>query len=301
MSTSAPAELRPGSPAVWWLACRPATLWAAVAPVLVGVACAGSAGGFAALPACAALFGAVFLQIGTNFANDLFDFRKGADTSERLGPLRAAQAGLLTVRQLALGTAAAFVAATLCGLYLAAVAGWPVVAVGLASIAAGIGYTGGPRPLGYLGLGDIFVFAFFGVIAVTMTAYVQMLFVPPAAWISSLGVGALSTAILVVNNLRDRSTDAVAGKRTLAVRFGVGFTRFEYFALVLGAFAIPPALLLAGEGVGPLLALLSLPLALPQLKLMATGAGKELNPALGGTARLLLVYCVLLAAGLSLP
>lgn len=298
MSGEAATGLKPGSLAVWWLACRPATLWAAVAPVLVGVACASSAGGFSSGPAAAALCGAIFIQIGTNFANDLFDFRKGADTSERLGPVRAAQAGLLTVRQLALGTALAFGAATLCGVYLAVIAGWPVIVVGLASIAAGIGYTGGPRPLGYLGLGDVFVFAFFGVIAVTMTAYVQMLAVPRSAWIASLGVGALSTAILVVNNLRDRPTDEVAGKKTLAVRFGEGFARVEYFLLVAGAFLVPPALLSVEGRLAPLLAMLCAPLAVPQLGLMKSGVGRELNPALGGTARLLLIYCVLLSLGL---
>lgn len=292
-----PQSLRPGSVAVWWLACRPATLWAAVAPVVVGAACAASAGGFAARPVVAAMLGAIFIQIGTNFANDLFDFRKGADTSERLGPVRAAQAGLLTERQLGVGTGLAFLAATLCGVYLTAAAGWPVVAVGVASIAAGIGYTGGPRPLGYLGLGDVFVFVFFGVIAVTMTAYVQMLEVPRSAWISSVGVGALSTAILVVNNLRDRSTDEVAGKRTLAVRFGERFARIEYFLLLATAFLVPWALLLSERHPGPLLALACLPLAIPQVRTMRVGSGRELNPALGGTARLLLVYCLLLAVG----
>ncbi len=291
----------PGSPAAWVLAMRPATLWAAVAPVLVGSACAAAVGGFWWPAATAALLGATFIQIGTNFANDLFDYRKGADTEHRLGPVRAAQAGLLTERNLTVGTALAFGAATLAGLYLTIVAGPAIVVIGVLSIASGLAYTGGPRPLGYVGLGDVFVFVFFGLVAVVATTWVQTASMPEVSWWAAVGVGCLSTCILVVNNLRDIGTDAVAGKRTLAVRFGPRFARAEYVALFTLAFAAPVAAWWRGAAtVGACLALLALPLGVPQLRRVLREEGSALNPALGGTARLLLVYCVLFSTGLVL-
>ena len=290
----------PGSAGAWRLATRPATLWAAVAPFLVGTACAQTIDGFSWGPALAALFGAVLIQIGTNFANDLFDFQKGADTEDRLGPVRAAQAGLLSERQLAWGSFVAFLAATFCGLYLTWVAGWAIVAIGVLSILSGLAYTGGPRPLGYLGLGDVFVFVFFGLVAVTATTYVQAGWIPRTAWLCAAAVGGLSTCILAVNNLRDASTDALVGKRTLAVRCGETFVRFEYVALFLLAFVVPIVLAAWGESAWVLLACAALPMGIPQLRRVLKDNGADLNPALGGTARLLLVYCVLLSIGLVL-
>src|SRR5580692_1531577 len=211
---------QPGLLRVWLLACRPATLVAAFVPVAVGAACAVADAHFRAGPALAALLGAVFIQIGTNLANDVYDFERGADTAERLGPTRAVQAGLLTARQVRAGMVVAFGLATLAGAYLVSAAGWPVVAIGVLSVASGIAYTGGPYPLGYHGLGDVFVMAFFGFVAVCGTVFVQAHEVPLLAWLAAVPVGAIATAVLVVNNLRDREQDARAGKRTLAVRFG---------------------------------------------------------------------------------
>jgi 1,4-dihydroxy-2-naphthoate octaprenyltransferase len=301
MAASAPR----GGWRVWLLAARPATLSAAIVPVAVGTACAVAAGKFRLGPALGALLGAIFIQIGTNFANDVFDAEKGADTAERLGPTRAVQAGLLSPRQMRAGMAVVFGLAFLIGVYLVAVAGWPLVLIGLASIASGIAYTGGPYPLGYHGLGDLFVLVFFGFVAVCGTAYVQAGAVPLLAWWASVPVGALATAILVVNNQRDRVTDERAGKRTLAVRFGRGGAIAEWLILVAIAQAVP---LLLGLGLVPgippslwrCLPLASLPLVLAPARRVLRADGRELNPALGATARLLLVHGLLFAAGLAL-
>ena len=206
--------------ATWIAAARPKTLPAAVVPVVVGTACAAASGGAAWAPACAALGGAIAIQIGTNFANDVFDAERGADGPDRVGPTRAVAAGLIAPRAMKHAMIAAFAVAIAFGIYLASIGGWPIVAIGIASIAAGIAYTGGPFPLGYHGLGDVFVLAFFGFVAVCGTAFVELGRVPALAIGAAIPIGALATAILVVNNVRDRASDARAGKRTLAVRFG---------------------------------------------------------------------------------
>ena len=289
----------PAGVRVWLLAARPRTLTAAVVPVLVGTAVAAAYGGFRPFPALAALLTAMCIQIGTNFANDFHDFQRGADTHERVGPQRVTQSGLVaprTVRAAALGT---FGVALVIGIYLAVVGGWPILITGLASIAAGWAYTGGPWPFGYHGLGDLFVFVFFGLVATAGTTYVQVHAVPQPAWIAAVPVGALATAILVVNNLRDIATDARAGKRTLAVRLGPDATRVEYVVLLVLAFAAPFVLLpFARPWV--LLPLATLPLAAGPLRLVFRGQGAELNAALGATARLQLAYGALLALGLVL-
>jgi 1,4-dihydroxy-2-naphthoate octaprenyltransferase len=282
---------------VWVLAARPRTLTAAVVPVLAGTAVAAAYGGFRPLPALAALLSAMCLQIGTNFANDYYDFRRGADTSERLGPRRVTQSGLVPPRTVRAAAFGVFAVAFALGIYLAVAGGWPILIVGIASIVSGWAYTGGPWPLGYHGLGDVFVFVFFGLVAVTGTVYVQMRAVPPVAWIAALPVGALATAILAVNNLRDIATDAKAGKRTLAVRIGPAATRMEYVLLLVIAFAAP-FVLWRMVGARALLPLAALPFALRPLRVVFQGAGAALNEALGGTARLQLVYGVLLAAAL---
>src|SRR5689334_5816026 len=205
---------------LWLAAARPRTLPAAVIPVAVGTACARAAGDVAWGPALAALGGSLAIQIGTNFANDVFDAERGADGPDRIGPVRAVSAGLISAAAMKRAMIAAFAVASLFGLYLTVTVGWPIVAIGIASILAGIAYTGGPYPLGYHGLGDVFVMAFFGFVAVCGTTYAQVGFVPCLAWFSAIPVGALATAIIVVNNLRDRPTDERAGKRTLAVRLG---------------------------------------------------------------------------------
>jgi len=281
----------------WLIAARPATLTAAAAPVAVGTACAHAAGGIHWPAALAALIGAFWIQIGTNFANDVFDAEKGADGPQRLGPTRAVAAGLLTAAQMRRGMIVAFALATACGGYLTAIAGWPVVAIGVASVLAGIAYTGGPWPLGYHGLGDVFVMAFFGFVAVCGTAFVQRGAVPALAWWLSVPVGALATAVLVVNNLRDRTTDVHAGKRTLAVRFGRSGAITEYTLLIVLAYGVPALLVADGASLWLLVTLATLPIAHRLLLRVASNDGAALNPLLGATARLLLLHSLLLTAG----
>lgn len=291
----------PGMMTAWKLAARPRTLPAAAAPVLVGAGAAVATRDFAPLPALAALAGALLIQIGANFANDLGDFQRGADTADRLGPTRVTQAGLLTPRQVRNGMIAVFAAATLIGVYLVAVGGWAVVAIGVASIVAAIAYTGGPFPFGYYGLGEVFTFAFFGLAAVCGTYYVQAGQVPAIAWEAAAPMGALAAMILVVNNLRDIETDRVAGKRTLAVRLGRRGAQIEYFALLALAYLMPLVLWVSRVASGwVLLAWLSLPLALPLMRGVLRERGRVLNGILAGTARLELAYGLLLTLGLAL-
>lgn len=283
--------------AVWLAAARPRTLPAAVAPVAVGTACAHAAGGVAWGPAAAALIGALLLQIGTNFANDVFDAEHGADTADRKGPVRAVATGLISARAMRAAMIATFAAAVAVGGYLTAVAGWPVIAIGAASIAAGVAYTGGPWPLGYHGLGDVFVFAFFGLVAVAATAWVQVGAVPALALWLAVPVGAIATAILVVNNLRDRQTDARVGKRTLAVRFGRRFALAEYAALLAIAHAVPVGLALTGRPAIALAAITAPRAVQLFLALVRAEPGPAMNRLLGATAGLLLVQSALLTAG----
>ncbi len=283
------------------MAIRPATLPAAVTPVLVGTAAAWAVGGFRAGPALAALVGALLLQVGANLANDLFDFEKGADNEDRLGPTRVVQAGLLSAAAVRRATALTFFLALVVGLYLVWAAGWVVVAIGLASIAAAVTYTGGPYPLGYNGLGDIAVFGFFGLVAVGGTAYVQAGYVPGLAWVAAIPVGTLVTAILVVNNVRDLPTDAAAGKRTLAVRLGRRAAVAEYALLLTAAYVTPAALFAAGRLDGwVLLPLVTAPLAVHLYRRVARDTGRALNPALGRTAMLGVAFGALFALGIVL-
>jgi 1,4-dihydroxy-2-naphthoate octaprenyltransferase len=285
----------------WWLAMRPATLTASAAPVLVGSGAAWADGVFSFWPALAALLGASLLQVGANFANDVFDFERGADTHDRLGPQRATQQGWITAAQMKRAMWLAFAGATAVGVYLTYVAGWPVFALGLLSIAAAYLYTGGPRPYGYLGLGDLAVFVFFGFGAVAGTYYVQALSVSSLAWIASIPIGALATAILVVNNLRDIETDARANKHTLAVRLGDRPTRRYYLLLLAVAYLAPVWLWWSGRAdPSVLLPLLSLPLAVQLAARMRHDSGLALNGSLVRTARLEVVYGLLFALGLAL-
>jgi 1,4-dihydroxy-2-naphthoate polyprenyltransferase len=290
----------PGPVRAWVMAARPATLPAAIAPVLVGTAVAVHARHFRALPFLAALVAAVLIQIGTNFANDLFDYHKGADTTARLGPVRVTQSGLISARAVAYATALTFGAAVLVGLYLVAVGGLPILLIGLASIAAAILYTGGPWPLGYHGLGDVFVFIFFGLIAVTGTYYVQAGAVGGAAIAAAVPVGLLVTAILVVNNVRDIETDRAAGKRTLAVRLGRRASRVQYALLVALAYAMPLLLWLAHVTSWTFwLPWLTAPLAYRLIRTVSTHAdGPTLNRTLKDTGRLNLLFGLLFAASL---
>ncbi len=282
---------RPGI-GVWLMAARPRTLSAAISPVLVGTAVAYRAGGARALAALLALFASLFIQIGTNFANDYSDFRHGADAN-RVGPTRVTQSGLVAPATVKLAAWLAFGLSALFGGVLAAISGWPILVIGAASVASGWLYTGGPWPLGYHGLGDLFVFVFFGLVATCGTVYAEALRVPRDAWLAGAAVGSLATAILVVNNLRDRETDAHVGKNTLAVKLGARATRVQYVLLLLAPFAIAPAL-------GTFWPLLALPAAVPALRTVLTREGAALNRGLGQTARVQIFYSILLAAGLCL-
>ena len=283
----------------WTLAARPRTLPVSVGPVVVGTAIAFAEDGLRWLPALAALAGALLLQVGSNLANDVFDFERGADGADRIGPPRATQMGLLSPAQMRLGMALVFGAAAAVGLYLVWVAGWPVAVAGALAIAAAIAYTGGPWPFGYRGLGDPAVFLFFGVVAVVGTAYVQTGSFSGSALAASVPVGALASAILVVNNTRDIATDAAAGKRTLAVRLGRAGAIAEYRALVFGAFAALPFYAALGMASWTVMApCVLLPLAVRLERVVSTHTdGPALNEALAGTARLGLLFCVLFAAG----
>ncbi|RDI70507.1 1,4-dihydroxy-2-naphthoate polyprenyltransferase [Halopelagius longus] len=299
----------------WVMAARPQTLPAAAAPVVVGAGVALHDGVFAALPALAAFLGAALIQIGTNFANDYYDAIQGADTEDREGFTRVTAGGLIDPAEVKRAMYLTFAAAVVVGTYLVYVGGVPILVIGLLSVASGIAYTGGPYPLGYHGLGDLFVFVFFGVVAVTGTYYVQAasvlaapfpVGVPPntlplAAVVASLPVAAISTNILVVNNVRDKEEDATTGKRTLAVRFGYGFSRGEFLAMLAVAYLVPLWFLGRPDyGVTVLLPLLSLPYAASVARtVLSETTGDALNPALERTGKLLAMYAVLFAAGLA--
>ena len=281
------------------MAARPRTLPAAIAPVLVGTSLAIRYGTFHPIAFVAALFGAVLIQIGTNLSNDYSDARRGADTDERIGPVRVTAGGLVPPRQVLIATYLTFGAAVLCGAYLIAVAGWALLAVGAASILAGVLYTGGPRPYGYEGLGEVFVFLFFGLVAVTGSYFVQRRGLPWQAFVLAVPVGLLISAILVVNNARDIDTDRRAGKRTLAVRLGRERTRVLFVAMIAVAFVTSWVPWFAGA-LSPWLFVTAAaaPLAIGVIQTVRTHAdGPSLNAALARTAKLALVFCLLLCAG----
>ena len=286
----------------WLLAVRPATLSAAVVPVAVGTALGVRDAAFNPVAFAAALAGALGLQIGTNLANDYFDWQKGADNADRLGPGRVTQSGLIAPGDVLRAAWLCFGFATACGVVLIAIAGWPIAVLGLFSIAAGMLYTGGPMPYGYLGLGDLVCFLFFGVVAVSGSYFVQTGTISASVLAASVPVGLTVTAILIVNNIRDIDTDRVAGKRTLAVMIGRRMARLQYGLFLVGALAAPP--LFALVGVLPLagsLALFSAPFVPPLLRAVSTRVdGPSLNAALRGTARLHLIFGSLFAIGLLL-
>jgi 1,4-dihydroxy-2-naphthoate octaprenyltransferase len=283
----------------WLLAARLRTLPAAAAPVFVGTSVALADDVFDVWRFLCALFGALFIQIGTNLANDYSDARRGADTEDRLGPVRVTAGGLIPPRHVLYGIWASFGIAVLFGTYLIATAGWELLVIGVASIIAGVLYTGGPRPYGYAGMGELFVFLFFGVVAVAGSAFVQLESWPLVAILASIPVGALASAVLVVNNVRDRETDARVGKRTLAVRLGPERGRDLYTGMIVVAYASTLLIAIAHESPWPLLALASFPLALKWNTVVRRHHdGPTLNGALAGTAQLELAFCVLLSAGI---
>jgi len=308
MSTAAAQEkgalaVGAGSPRAWVLATRPHTLPVGVVPVVLGAVAALRLGTVRMGAVLAALAGAMLIQIGTNLANDVFDHEKGADTPDRIGPTRVTQAGLLTARQVRTAMVASFGLAVAVGVYLTWVAGPIIVAIGIASIAAGIAYTGGPYPLGYHGLGDIFVLAFFGPVAVCGTAFVACGRVDAFAVVAGIATGSLATAVLVVNNVRDVNTDRVANKRTLAVRWGRAFGVAEYACLLAAAEILPVALVLAGLAHPAAAAtLVTVPWAVKLVgTLRSSSDGPTLNRCLANTARLLLVHGIIFAVGSAWP
>jgi len=287
--------------AVWVAAARPRTLPAAVAPVLVGSALAWHDGAFSAGAAGLCLAFALLVQIGTNLANDYYDFVKGADTAARVGPRRAVAAGLVAPLTMKRAMAMVFATAFLVGLGLLPWGGWPLLIVGIASIVCGVAYTGGPWPLGYLGLGDVFVFLFFGLVAVCTTYFVQAQAVTADAVLAAIAIGVLAANILVVNNYRDVETDAVAGKRTLAVRFGRGFARLQFTISLLVALAVPLVLLGRGHRPWILLSFAVAPMGWSHVRrLKQSTTPQELIALLGYTGKLLALYSLLFAASLVL-
>ena len=295
------ASVAPGRVATWRLAIRLPTLPAAVAPVLVGTGAAIEADLFSAGPALAALLGALLLQIGANLANDLFDFRKGSDTPDRLGPPRVTQSGLLSEREVLRGALVAFALATACGVYLTSVAGWPIILIGLASIGAALAYTGGPWPFGYHALGDVFTFVFFGLVATVGTYFVQADETATVPWMAAIPMGCSVTAILVVNNLRDIPTDRLSGKNTLAVVMGDRLTRAWFVLLAVGGVAAAALVWPAGASPVVLISLGALvPLVAPLRAVLGGASGAPLNQALKQTARFHLALGALLALGLAL-
>ncbi len=301
VSNPAAPAARPSAASIWWHAARPNTLPAALAGVIVGLGAGLGVGApFRVDTALGCIAVALLLQVLANFANDLSDFRKGADTEARQGPMRVAAAGLVTPRQLEVAIATTIGAAGLVGLWLAYVGGPVLIGLGVLAVVAALAYTGGPWPYGYRGLGEVFVFVFFGLVAVVGTAYLQAGRLDPLFFAASVPVGSLITAILVVNNLRDIPTDRAAGKRTLAVILGERATQAEWLAFVAAAFAVPVLLAIAGRSWALLVTLVAAPVA---VRLWGTVRGfterRELNVALKGTARLALVVAVLFALGLA--
>ena len=290
----------PGRLRAWFLACRPKTLPVSLSPVVVGSAIAWhDTHALLWLPLLAAALGAAFIQIGTNLFNDVGDFLRGTDTPDRLGPKRATAEGWLTPGAVKAGAWLCFALAFLCGIYLVWHGGWPIVAIGLASLAAGWAYTGGPKPIAYGPLGEFFVFIFFGLVAVGGSYYLQTLSLTPTALLAAALVGIHAAAVITVNNYRDHDGDARNGKNTLAVRLGRPATRWFYTAEMLAPYALLP--LLAGLGWPAVLPLLSLPLALRLIRRFHHEApGPAFNAILAATAGLQLIFALLLAAGFTI-
>jgi 1,4-dihydroxy-2-naphthoate octaprenyltransferase len=288
-----------GAVRIWLLAARPKTLPAGIVPVLVAGAMAYGEGGFHLLSFLAPLFGSIMIQVGTNYANDLFDYKKQTDTSERIGPTRVTQAGLATPRQTAIATTIVFTLAFLAGIYLVSRGGWPIVIIGLSSILCGVLYTAGPLALGYIGIADIFVLIFFGPVALGGTYYVQTLEISWPIIIAGIPFGMISTAILVVNNLRDIDTDKKGGKRTLAVRYGRAFAQYQYLIMLVGAAIIPVLMVVTNAAPASLsLTAIYMVFAITPIRTVFNKTdGEILNKILAATGRLLILYGILFSIG----
>jgi 1,4-dihydroxy-2-naphthoate octaprenyltransferase len=282
----------------WMLAIRPKTLPAGAVPVLLGSALAAATGRFRLLPALVALICALGIQVATNFINEIYDYRKGADTAERLGPTRTVAAGIISEKIMIQVSIALLGTVFLLGLYLVYTAGWPIFIIGMLSLLFAWAYTGGPYPIAYSGLGDVFVFIFFGLVAVGGTYYVQALNITLPVLIAAVAPGSFSVNILLVNNIRDITTDRKVGKMTLPARIGGEWARRLYIALTVLAYLVPAILLLYGYSPWGLLSFLSLPLAYRMIKVLYVSEGRELNNVLAGTGKLMTFHGILLSAGL---
>jgi 1,4-dihydroxy-2-naphthoate octaprenyltransferase len=293
--THMPSKLK-----IWIDSTRPKTLAAAVGPVLIGAALAFDAGGLHVITLLTTLAAAVLIQIGTNLSNDYFDYVKGADTEERTGPVRATQAGLVSPAAMLAASVAVFGLAAVLGLYLVFRGGWPILVIGVLSILCGVLYTAGPWPLGYLGLGEIFVLVFFGPVAAGGTYYLQAGSINTVVIVAGLAPGLISTAILAVNNLRDRHTDKLTGKKTLAVRFGKRFGVFEYISCLIMASLVPIVLCWITRGhFGCLISLIALCVAWKSIySVYSKGDEAALcNQVLGDTGKFLVLFSVLFSVG----
>jgi len=302
MSSTMPAPVppRPSPLQAWMLAVRPKTLPAGAVPVLLASALAAADGVFRLLPAVVALVCALGIQVVTNFINEIYDFRKGADTSDRLGPTRTVAAGIISERTMVRVSAALASAVFLLGLILVWIGGWPIFLIGVLSLLFAWAYTGGPFPIAYSGLGDVFVFVFFGLVAVGGTYYVQAFSLPMPVLLAAVAPGAFSVNILLVNNIRDIATDRKVGKMTLPARIGAGAARMLYGVLTVLAYLVPFAVVRLGYPVWCLLSLLSLPLAVNMVRTLFASEGKELNKVLAGTGKVLTVHGLLFSIGLLL-
>lgn len=295
---SVPVSRQPSAFQAWMLAIRPKTLPAGAMPVVLGSALAAADGTFMPLPALVALVCALGIQIATNFINEIYDFRKGADTAERLGPTRTVAAGIISEQTMIRVSIALGVSVFVLGLYLVAIGGWPILLVGLLSLLFAWAYTGGPFPIAYSGLGDVFVFIFFGLVAVGGTYYVQALSLPFPVLVAAAAPGAFSVCILLVNNIRDIDTDRKVGKMTLPARIGAPAARALYVTLTLLGYVVPFAMVGYGYSAWCLLSLLSLPLAIGMVKTLYRSEGRELNAVLAGTGKVLTVHGLLFSFGL---
>ncbi|MBV5327730.1 MAG: 1,4-dihydroxy-2-naphthoate polyprenyltransferase [Chlorobium sp.] len=294
-STPAPALTPFGA---WMLAVRPKTLPAGAVPVLLGSALAAADGRFSLFAALIALFCALGIQIATNFINEIYDFRKGADTVQRLGPTRTVAAGIISEKTMIRVSATLLISVFLLGLVLVYSAGWPILLVGLLSMLFAWAYTGGPYPIAYSGLGDVFVFIFFGLVATGGTYYVQALELHSSILLAAAAPGAFSVNILLVNNIRDIDTDRTVGKMTLPARIGAASARKLYVLLMLLAYLVPVAVWMNGYSVWSLLSLLSFPLALSMIRALYASGGRALNDVLAGTGKVMTIHGLLFAAGL---
>ncbi|MFZ4525627.1 MAG: 1,4-dihydroxy-2-naphthoate polyprenyltransferase [Chlorobium sp.] len=292
--------LLPSSSQAWMLAIRPRTLPAGAVPVVLGSALAAVDGRFRFLPALVALICALGIQVATNFINEIYDFRKGADTAERLGPTRTVAAGIISEKTMIRVSASLVGTVFLLGLYLVYTSGWPILVVGLLSLLFAWAYTGGPYPIAYSGLGDLFVFVFFGLVAVGGTYYVQAAALSLPVFLAATAPGAFSVNILLVNNIRDIATDRTVGKMTLPARIGGEWARRLYIALTVVAFLVPVFLFLNGYSPWGMLSLLSAPLAFSMIRKLYASEGRELNNVLAGTGKLMTIHGLLFAAGLLL-